>query len=208
MSRAAALAAVLLAGCAVTVHDRDRGGTPPPATAISGMPDLEPPITVYVSSFGLAPSLAERHPELREAAVGWGISQRIVEALYAAGGFRFREEKAQMAARLAEGRASEGSAGGGLPEVRWLLYGEVTDVRTSRDDAFGLRRSEVATEVTVQIRLLDRTTGRFHPADGTGRVTRRRGPDLEPRAVGEATDLAVRRAAGALASRLFGPSGG
>jgi curli biogenesis system outer membrane secretion channel CsgG len=115
--RLAALAAAALgsiaAGCATTTHDRGpaeatwRRGGAAPAAAAAGSTE---PVAVYVASFGLAPSVAADHPELTSAQVGLGVSNRIADALYDTGRFRFLEEKAEVAARIA-GLLARGAAG-------------------------------------------------------------------------------------------------
>ncbi|HUF77835.1 MAG TPA: hypothetical protein VMR44_02845 [Thermoanaerobaculia bacterium] len=211
------LAAVLfaVAACATTVRDdaaveptwRSREAPAAPAAASGER------LTAYVASFGLSEKVAERHPELLEARAGLGISQRIADALYDSGRFRFVEEKAEMAARIADFRARSGDADAPA-EARWLLYGELVEVRTARDERVtGLAgRAETTTMVTVQIRLVDREGSRFLPATATGSATsapargrvREEGVALDPEALAAATGEAVRAAAAQLLVNLEG----
>ena len=218
---AASCAISLLAGCATTVRDdspveptwRSARAAEAPAVGAES-------VAVYVASFGLAAAVAERHPELAEARAGWGISQRIVDALYDSGRFRFLEEKAEMAERLADFRVrpaaepegGEGSEPGrareGPDAARWLLYGELVEVREARTEGVAGLRSRVETEirVTVQIRLVERDGGRFFPATGEGAAVIEAGRNgdggLDAAALATATGEAVRAAADRLAERL------
>lgn len=228
-SRAAVLGAALLAaGCATTVRD-DRPAEPtwrsrdvPAAAAAAPAPALDGArLTAYVASFGLSARVAERHPELLEARAGLGISQRIADALYDSDRFRFLEEKAEMAARLADLRArsaGEEAAVAAPEEARWLLYGELVDVQVARDERVaGLAgRARETTRATVQIRLVDREGGRYLPATATGSAASPatgpaegggRGGEVEaldPLALADATGEAVRAAAAELVARLEG----
>jgi hypothetical protein len=169
-------------------------------------------VRVYVVAFGLAPSVAARWSELETARAGFGVAQRIADALYESGSFTFLEEKAEVVARLdellerqpADSAARTSLAEAGAP---WLLYGEIVDLVTERAEIVrGLSgRGEVETRVTVQLRLVERASGRFHPATGTGASRApSRSDTLDPVAVAEATNEAVGRAALALLERLRG----
>lgn len=210
---AAAVAAAALAGCAATVRD-DRPAEPtwrsPNAPAPAGpvAPEGER-LTAYVASFGLAERVAERHPELLEARAGLGLAQRVADALYESGRFRFLEEKAEMAERLADLRVRAAGEDGPAPvapeAARWLLYGELVDVQVARAErvAGWAGRAEGTTRATVQIRLVDRDGGAFLPATATGSAPSP--PDaLDPRALADATGDAVRAAAAELVARLEG----
>lgn len=223
-------AALALAACATTVRDdapaeptwrsRDAPAEPLPAAAEAAA-DAAPggvdgePLAAYVASFGLSERVAERWPELLEARAGLGVSQRIADALYDSGAFRFLEEKAEMAERIADFRARAGGAAEAPEAARWLLYGELVDVQVARDERVaGLAgRAEETTRATVQIRLVDRDGGGYRPATATGAATRpapppgrRRGvgePEaLDAGALAEATGEAVRKAAAELLARL------
>lgn len=208
-------AAWALAGCATTIRD-DRPAEPtwrsgaPPASAPAPDPALDGArLTAYVASFGLAESVAERHPELLEARAGLGLAQRVADALYESGRFRFLEEKAEMAARLADLRVraagEDGPAPAAAEAARWLLYGELVDVQVARDErvAGWAGRAEGTTRATVQIRLVDREGGAYLPATATGSAASP--PDgLDARALADATGEAVRAAAAELMARLEG----
>lgn len=207
-------ASLLAAGCATTVRD-DRPAEPTwrsrdaPALPAAPAPALDGArLTAYVASFGLSQRVAERHPELLEARAGLGVAQRIADVLYESGRFRFLEEKAEMAARLADFRARAGDADA-PEEARWLLYGELVDVQVARDERVAgfAGRAEETTRATVQIRLVDRRGGRYLPATATGSaVSPAEGaPEaLDPEALADATAEAVRAAAADLLARLEG----
>jgi len=205
------VAAGTLAGCATTVRD-DRPAEPTWRSRASAAPAALPEgerLTAYVASFGLGERVAERHPELLEAGAGLGISQRVADALYESGRFRFLEEKAEMAERLADLRVRAAGEEGPAPEApeaaRWLLYGELVDVRVARDErvAGWAGRAEGTTRATVQIRLVDRDGGAYLPVTGTGSAPS--APEgLDPLALADATGEAVRAAAAELVTRLEG----
>ena len=169
------------------------------------------PLPVYVAGFGLSRAVAGTYPELADSQVGWGLCQRIVDALFDSGRFLFLEEKAEvverMAALLRRRTAPEAPA---PEEADWLLYGEVVDLHVARREKISRAAAEHETRITLQIRLLERASGRFYPAAATGRhVARLTGwkggraiDDLDERSVALATDDAVRRAAEALLGTL------
>lgn len=225
------------AGCATTRTDPgpapETWHAPASATAAAGGPLLAPGarLDVYVAGFGISDSVARRYPELVAGQVGFGIANRLVEGLYESGRFTFREEKAEVVERTADllrgRRAAADPAAAGLPDVRWLLYGEVVDLRSARrESVHGLKsENEVDTEVTLQIRLLDRRSRTFHPATASGtqrspqpvRAAVTAGgsappasasPDsgeLDPAAVAAATDQAVSQAVAQLVAELTKP---
>ncbi len=209
---AIAIMLIFVSACATTVHDRGpvastwRQRDAVPAAA----PSIPEQLPVYVASFGLAPSVAQRYPELTTAQVGLGISNRIAEALYDSGRFIFVEEKAEMAQRISElirGAAAAPDPPAGPMEVRWLLYGEVAELRVARHESVaGVRaKAEVEIRVTIQIRLLDRASRRYFPATATGSSVARlrdRDADYDEVAVGVATEQAVRLAAEQLLANL------
>lgn len=230
-----ALAGMGAAGCATT--RTDPGPAPEtwraPVAPAAGRPLLAPGarLDVYVAGFGISDSVAKRYPELVAGQVGFGIANRLVEGLYESGRFTFREEKAEVVERTADllrgRRAAADPAAAGLPDVRWLLYGEVVDLRSARrESVHGLKsENEVDTEVTLQIRLLDRHSRTFHPATASGT---QRSPEpvraavasggtsppapaspgvgeLDPAAVAAATDQAVSRAVAQLVAELTKP---
>ena len=229
-------AALVAAGCATTTQSaapaepawRRAGAAPAapgPAPAAPAAPDRR--LAVYVASFGLAPSVAASHPELASAQVGLGIGNRIADALYDTGRFRFLEEKAELAERIAgllargagaeadePSAASAAADSGAAPaEAAWLLYGEVVAVDVARRERVSgvVGRSEVETRVGVQIRLVERASRRFVPATATGVDVARggarpgRADELDPAAVAAATAAAVRQAAAELAAKLGPP---
>lgn len=211
---ARALSAALLAACATTSHDAGpapetwRTGSAAPAPAASTDERLD----IYVASFGLSPTVAKRYPELAASQVGWGIANRIDEALADTRRFRSHESSAEIVeqieglmsgARAAVEDADDPRVGG----VRYLLYGEVVDVTTERrEEVRGLvGRAETVTRITIQLRLLDRSTRQFTSATGTGSAAAPatgRADELDERSVGSATSDAVRRAAEELLRRL------
>ena len=237
-----AVVCLFAAGCATTVSDRkpaqptwragDAAAAAPSGGAAAGTPSPASPsggagarpaapagkLAVYVARFDLAPSVAQRYPRLAAGQVGFGISNRVVEALYACGRFQFLEEKAEVAQRIAgllRGNAPADPEAASPREARWLIYGEVVDVKVARRESVaGLAgRTEVETTVTLQLRLLDRATRRFSPATGSGSDVSRVSSDagqrgeageLDERAVASATDQAARQAVAELLRGLDG----
>lgn len=211
-----ATAFLCLMGCATTLQQgpvaRETWHTDrtAPATLDSGSGE---PIRVYVASFGLAGSVAETYPQLAASQVGWGICNRIVEGLYDTGRFAFVEEKAEVVehmARLLRGGGGEKAAA--EAQVPWVLYGEVVDLQVPRRETVaGFKATtEIETRITLQLRLVERSSRRFFPASATGTYTvplrewkgGRAVQDLDARSVGLATDEAVRLAAAKLMARL------
>ncbi len=165
-----------------------------------------------MASFGLSPTVAKRYPELVANQVGWGIANRIDEALADTRRFRSHESSAEIVeqieglmsgARAAVEDADDPRVGG----ARYVLYGEVVDVTTERrEEVRGLvGRAETITRITIQLRLLDRATRQYTSATATGSAAAPatgRVDELDERSVGSATSDAVRRAAAELLRRL------
>ena len=165
----ALFAALIAASCATTTRSAARAEpTWRRAEAAPSVPaaSAAEPLPVYVASFGLAPSVAADHFELASAQVGLGIGNCIADALYDTGRFRFLEEKAELAQRLADliarrasgaetaedpGGEAAAAPAGTPPEVHWLLYGEVVSVEVARRESVAgiVGRSEVETRVGV-----------------------------------------------------------
>lgn len=199
-------------GCATTSHDTTqadatwrRDAAPSPAHSATA-----DPLPVYVARFGLADRTAATYPELREAGTGLGLGSRIADGLWESGRFRFLEEKAQMASRLTDLDERTENLEPRVPdEAQHVLYGEIVEVTTRRSERLpGLSgQAETTTEVTVQLRLVDRIRREAIQANGSGRSTVKTSTTadrLDARAVGDATEEAVRRAVHELLQRMGG----
>lgn len=204
------------------------------ATVTTTTPDTEPKNEVTVNGsytgekrrvqivrFGLPDSVAQLYPELREKRVGWGMCNRLVDALYETNRFTLVEEKHAVLQKIMEtwalgqsGAVSEETAPevGGLTAPQFLVYAEVYDfaVGTSESVMGVVSKGTETTRIGVQVRLVDVQTSEYTPASGIGEAAVVKGRVLwapsteqfDQSTVGKASGLAVNTAVNKLVKRL------
>lgn len=163
---------------------------------------------VQIVELTIPDEIVQKYPELQEKRVGWGMYNRIVEALYDSGRFELLESRTDLQRKILEtwevsesGLAAEDEAieGEGLDVAEYLVYAEIFEfsVRTG-STAVGIAASdEETTIVGLQIRVVDVKDGSFVPASGVGKATTTSAgvwaPELEfdQSTVGLATQRAV-----------------
>lgn len=170
------------------------------------------PVPLAVLALGLTAETHARYPQLADASVGFGIHNRVVQALDDTGRFRLVEDNPKILKDMidnqwlaAGGALASGAATSAARRLgaRFVVYGEVFE--------FGLRelsRKEREVRVGLQLRLVDVQTTEYVPAS-TSAVVRTRGPVLEGEqkkdfarsAVGEATATAITQAVRDLISK-------
>lgn len=137
---------------------------------------------VQVIRLGVGKDIAERHPELIDRRVGYGLSNRLLEALYETGRFDFVEEKDSVLKKMADQwRLSEAgivseqtrTAPGSLTGAEFIVYAEVFDFSVSKAEnlAVGMTNLKNSTLIGVQIRLVHAETGEYVAASGSGDAT-------------------------------------
>jgi curli biogenesis system outer membrane secretion channel CsgG len=176
---------------------------------------------VQVIRVGVGRDIAEQHPELADRRVGYGLSNRILEALYETGRFDFVEEKDSVLKKMSDQwRLSEAgiisedtrTEPGSLTGAEFIVYAEVFDFSVTRAErlAAGASTQRNSTLVGVQIRLVDATTGEYVVASGSGDATTTASAlwvsptvEFDQSTVGIATRRAVNLAVNQLLSRAL-----
>jgi len=175
-------------------------------------------IAVHVVDFGVSKETLEKYPELREKRVGMGLCSRLVEAFYESGYFELVEEKEEMKKRIMEHWLEEAVQSDaieepkGFAQTEFLVYAEVYDFGT-RDcsEVKGLSaKHALETWVTIQVRAVLYSNGKFEPASASGRCLVEKGGSIwgtgqesfDTSCVGKASEIAVRKAIVQLVERL------
>jgi curli biogenesis system outer membrane secretion channel CsgG len=180
-----------------------------------------PKTRVQVIRFGIPKDVAEKYPELADKRVGWGLCNRIVDALYNTGRFEYIEEKEAMIEKLVE-EWKLSQAGiytsetaietGQLKAPEYLIYAEVFDFAVGKSESVvGMKKKDTAvTRIGVQIRLVDVKTGSYIPASGNGEASSTQGgaiwaqnrAEFDQTTVGIASQQAVNAAVKQLLERF------
>ncbi len=137
---------------------------------------------VQVIRFGIPKEVVDKYPELADKRVGWGLCNRIVDALYTTGRFEYIEEKEAMLEKMVEqwklsqaGIYTSETAieAGNLKAPEYLIYAEVFDFAVSKaEKAVGMKKEDkLITRIGVQIRMVNVKSGTYIPASGNGDAT-------------------------------------
>lgn len=138
---------------------------------------------VQIIRFGIPPEIAAQYPELSEKRIGWGLYNTVLDEFYDTKRFEFVEEKEAIRERImqnwalsqtglvAEEQQVDQSKGLAMPQ--YLVYGEVFDFSVSTSEKIvGVSMEKVnATQVGVQLRLVDVSSGEYVPSSGTAEAT-------------------------------------
>jgi hypothetical protein len=141
-----------------------------------------PKTRVQVIRFGIPKEVVDKYPELADKRVGWGLCNRIVDALYTTGRFEYIEEKEAMLEKMVEqwklsqaGIYTSETAieAGNLKAPEYLIYAEVFDFAVSKaEKAVGMKKEDkLITRIGVQIRMVNVKSGTYIPASGNGEAT-------------------------------------
>ena len=121
------------------------------------------------------------YPELREKRVGFGMTNRIIEALEEAGRFYFVEEKDEIIAKMVKewvrsvsGMLEEEISVGQFATTKYFIYAELYDFSVSNNEEIQKRKIKVSntTSVGIQVRLVSVETGRYITGSGLGQSTK------------------------------------
>ncbi len=179
------------------------------------------PFKVQVVRLGLAPEVVRDWPDLRDKRLGFGLSNRIVDALYDSGWFRFLEEREAVVERIVDQwdkvinrddlyRPKQLE---GLEVPDFLVYGEIFEFSTGREEhVTGLSgESRATTRLGIQLRFASVATSEFIPASAVGEAlsdedvrtlfTHSRA-NFSESAIGQATQAALDQAVPQLLRRI------
>ncbi len=215
-----ACAALLAASCASTstIAEHHVAGH-----LAGAAPAARPPVPfkVQVVRLGLAPEVVRDWPDLRDKRLGFGLSNRIVEALYDSGWFRFLEEREAVVERIVDQWDKAINRDDlyrpkhfeGLEVPDFLVYGEIFEFSTGREEhVTGLRgESHGTTRLGLQLRFASVATGEFIPASAVGEALSDEDvrtlfshskADFAESAIGQATQSALDQAVPQLLKRI------
>ena len=192
-----------IAGCATTYVEGEPSLKESIQEKLPEFPPYDGPKTVVaVLPLGLSKQAAQRYPHLLKRDVGFGIHNRVIEALYDTGRFRLVEEKREVIKEVMD-RQWMSSAGmvdqntavrlGRILGAKKVIYGEVYDYAEGGEQVIGFSaKSRFKIRIGVQIRCVDIETLEYVPASGVAY-------DLD---VGSAAERAIRKAVYSLINRL------
>jgi curli biogenesis system outer membrane secretion channel CsgG len=154
--------------------------------AATGAAYTGPKTRVQVIRFSIPKDVTEKYPELADKNVGWGLCNRIVDALYTTGRFEYIEEKEGMIEKLVEewklsqaGIYSSETAieAGQIKAPEYLIYAEVFDFAVGKAEKIkGMKKEDkLLTRIGIQIRLVEVKTGSYIPASGNGESASQQG---------------------------------
>jgi curli biogenesis system outer membrane secretion channel CsgG len=135
---------------------------------------------VQIIRFGVPPEITAQYPELAEKRIGWGLYNTVIEEFDASGRFTFIEEKKAIQDRIMQNWALSQSGivmeeqqideKSGLSLPQYLVYAEVFDFSVSASEKIvGVAmHKENTTQIGVQLRIVDVSTGQYTPTSGTG----------------------------------------
>lgn len=151
-------------------------------TPASGASYDGPRTRVQVIRFGVPKEVVDKYPELADKRVGWGLCNRIVDALYTTGRFEYIEEKEAMLEKMIEqwklsqaGIYTSETAieAGQLKAPEYLIYAEVFDFAVGKaEQVKGMKKEDkLVTHIGIQIRMVEVKSGSYIPASGNGEAT-------------------------------------
>lgn len=135
---------------------------------------------VQIIRFGVPKEISDQYPELAEKRIGWGLYNTVIDEFYDTKRFEFIEEKESIRDRIMQNWALSQSGIAveeqqidqkrGLSLPQYLVYAEVFEfsVNTSETIVGVAMQKTNATQIGVQLRLVDVSTGKYVPSSGTG----------------------------------------
>jgi curli biogenesis system outer membrane secretion channel CsgG len=216
---AAAAAAALIACASVKPAAGDSAGPAQVRVVSDGY--AGPKSRVQLVDIALPDSLLALYPELREKRVGWGVGDRLVDALYETNRFTFVEDKRAVLDRIMQHwamgqtgavNAETAPAVGGIEAPEYLVYADVYDfaVGTAETLVGAASRSTKTTRVGIQVRLVSVVSSEFTPGSGAGEAEAVTGrilwaataEEFSQSTVGKATQNAINAAVNTLVRRI------
>lgn len=138
---------------------------------------------VQIIRFGVPKEISDQYPELAEKRIGWGLYNTVIDEFYDTKRFEFIEEKEAIRDRIMQNWALSQSGIAveeqqidqkrGLSLPQYLVYAEVFEFSvTTSEKIVGVAMEKVnATQIGVQLRLVDVATGQYTPSSGTGEAS-------------------------------------
>jgi len=135
------------------------------------------PEGIQMINIKIPQEMVNMYPELREKRVGFGMTNRIIEALEEAGRFYFVEEKDEIIAKMVKewersvnGMLEEEISVGQFATTKYFIYAELYDFSVSNTEEIKRRKVKVSnkTSVGIQVRLVSVETGRYITGSGLG----------------------------------------
>jgi curli biogenesis system outer membrane secretion channel CsgG len=217
-----AISALLLLSCATVSTEKSTAAKQGKAVQDEQYPSYAGEKNrVQIIRFGVPPEITAQYPELAEKRIGWGLYNTVIEEFDASGRFTFIEEKKAIQDRIMQNWALSQSGivveeqqideSRGLSLPQYVVYAEVFDfsVSTSEKIVGVAMHKENTTQIGVQLRLVDVSTGQYTPTSGTGEaattaMTVWLAPDQEfdQSTVGLATKRAVHAAVLAMVKKM------
>lgn len=171
------------------------------------------PQRVMVFPWNISKVDLEKYPHFRNLQIGFGISNRLLDELYASGRFELIEEKQAVLARMLQQmqKCTNGLCDGNyaplskLSQPQYIVYPEVYHLGVEKNvSVSGLNaRAKLRTEIGVQINFVDtrngvtRALGSYigaFPTTQSGSVLSNPKIDFSQSALGKAAQLAIRGA--------------
>ena len=136
-------------------------------------------IPVALLKVGISDDLYETYPELRDARIGLGLTNIVIEYLDWTNRFEFVEEKSEIKNRTkAQWIASRKGVSenkvygmGKITLAKYFVTIEIYDFSVSEDEVLSLKDGSKQTQTTrlgLQVRFTDAETGRYFVGSGLG----------------------------------------
>ena len=135
------------------------------------------PEGIQMINIKIPQEMVNMYPELREKRVGFGMTNRIIEALEEAGRFYFVEEKDEVINKMVKewersvsGLLEEELNVGTFATTKWFAYAEIYDFAVSNQEEIKRRKAKITntTMVGIQVRLVNVETGKYITGSGLG----------------------------------------
>ena len=209
---------LLIVGCATVHTDQPVLEQSKPFLAYNGSRER-----VQILQLAIPPDIATSYPQLQERRVAQGLYTHLQEELFQCGRFQLLENQEQVQEALLNqwalsqtGILAEAPVSNipGLQAPDYLLYAQIADVSTGRDEQVQGAHStqQVHTRVSIQLRLVRVENGQMTPSLGTGEITTTGdawflNPTMlfDQTTVGSATQQAIQNALYQLLQRLPNP---
>ena len=139
-------------------------------------------IPIQILKIGINEELYEMYPELKDARVGMGVTNIVLEYLEETGRFVFTEDKLEIKERMVtqfkaskKGVFDEPIDGKGkIKPAHYFVYVTVADFAVDEDEQVdGLKSKVVVTTfIRLQVRFVDAKTGQIYIGSGEGESTK------------------------------------
>ena len=139
-------------------------------------------IPVSLLNVGISDDLYETFPELRDARIGLGVTNMVIEYLDWTNRFEFVEEKSEIKNRMKsqwvasrKGVSENKVYGmGKITLAEYFVTIEIYDFSVSEDEVVALKDGVTQKQITrlgLQVRFTDAETGRYFVGSGLGEAT-------------------------------------